>query len=363
MIKINKNSVLYIWIPSKNVISGGAEQLNFLASVLKKFGVNAKCFNFEYNLYLERNNYYTKLYDIDGIGADDIPNEENSIILFPEYMIYTAHATDGDLLKFYKERFSKCQFIFWLMSTSFHDSQKSLRMIYNDLKEFDDKGNTLFVYEQELGKRDLEYFSGIKHFLPLQHGIHEAYYNVPIDLSKKKNIILYNAFKSGTCEYVEKLKPYLNDIEFKCISYNGVDGQLFKEEMCEQYDQCKVFIDFCEFDGRELTPREAVQRNCILYVGDNGDAACFNEYPIPDYYKINKFDDPQILADKIRKSFDNYYDELNEFQIFKNKIRLDTSGFLNTILMLFKPMITKNISIYTTLHNGDINISYSCFTN
>lgn len=362
MIKISKDSRLYIWISPKEAISGGAEQLQFLAHTLKKFGVNVKCFNFQYELYLERNEYYSKLYDVDGIGSDEIINDENSIILFPDYMIYSAQATEGDLLEFYKERFSKCQFIFWLMSTSFHDGKKSLRMTYNDFKFFDDKENTLFACEQELGKRDLEYFSGVKHILSLQHGIHEDYYKVPIDLSKKKNIVLYNAFKPGTREYVEKLKPYLNDIEFKAITYKGIDKHLSKEEMCDQYDECKVFIDFCEFNGRELTPREAVQRNCILYVGNNGDAVYFNEYPIPDYYKINKFDDPQILANKIRKSFDNYYDELNNFQIFKNKIRLDTSGFLNTILMLFKPMITKNISIYTTLHNGDIDISYSSFT-
>ena len=85
------------------------------------------------------------------------------------------------------------------------------------------------------------------------------------------------------------------------------------------YDKAMIYLDFSGFEGREMMPREACLRDCVLFLGNEGNAETFDDYPIDDYYKINRYDDISILCNKIRDVLNNYDSHIQNFEFFKNK--------------------------------------------
>ena len=177
--------------------------------------------------------------------------------------------------------------------------------------------------------------------MKLQHGINDLYYTKQKSC-EKENIVLYNAMKPETKEYVENvLIPATPDIKYEAIRFRGPDAFFTKDEMCNIYDRCKLYIDFCVFEGRELMPREACVRDCILFLGNEGNAATFDDYPIPEKYKLNKYDNVYKIADTLRKAMFNYDEQIKDFAFFKNKCMLEPVGWMFYICSIFGPAIKK----------------------
>jgi len=351
MFKITNESKIYIWGTSLEVRSGGAEVLNLLAATLKKLGVYAKMFSWDMEVY-EQADYYKKLYNVDCCSWKEIKDNENTIIVLPECMI-----ENPDNLNFFIG-FKEAQFIFWWLSSSFDyadlTKKTSKRIQFAKLKSIEDR--SLHLYENEVCGRDILYY-GINNRAKLQHGINDLYYTREKKV-EKENIILYNAMKPETKHFVEDiLIPITPDIKYEAIRFRGPGAFYTKDEMCDIYDKCKLYIDFCVFEGRELMPREACVRDCILFLGNEGNAATFDDYPIPEKYKLNKYDNPYKIADILRNTMFNYDENIKEFSFFKNKCMLEPVGWMFYIYNIFGPAI-KKINLNIKDETSDLNYSY-----
>ena len=112
----------------------------------------------------------------------------------------------------------------------------------------------------------------------------------------------------------------MSDVEFLEVKPTNWGEYISKEELCDRfYDKSMVYIDFSEFEGRELMPREACLRNCVVFLGNEGDAETFDDYPLDDYYKLNRYDNLQEVAAKIYDALDNYEKHLDNQWFFRNK--------------------------------------------
>ena len=333
MIKITKDSRLMIWGASKEVRSGGAEILNKLAAYLKSLGVNAKIFSWAMPVY-EQPEYYKNLYDVNCGSWEEITDDENLIILIPEVMI-----ENPDNVNFFCS-FKKTQFIIWWLSSAFDytdmTKKNSKRLQLRQMRSIENR--CLHLYENEVCARDLLYH-GITTRMRLQHGVHPLFYSYPKQ-SKKKNKVIFNGGKAINETFVNKIKEKLPEIEFIEIGGN-INNYKGKEDLISMYDEAKVYIDFNGFEGREMCPREAVLRDCVLLLGNAGNAETFDDYPLPSWYKVEYFTDEAIneVCDKILECMNNYEEHLQDMNLFKRKCLLEPREWENMVYLIFSDMI------------------------
>lgn len=345
MIKITKDSKLMIWGTSQEVRSGGAEILNKLAAYLKSLGANAKMFSWAMPIY-EQPDYYKNLYDINCGSWEEIEDDENIVLLIPEVMLESP-----DNLHFFCEGFKHIQLIVWWLSSAFDyndlTKKNSKRLQFIELKGIENR--CLHLYENEVCKRDLQYF-GIKDAMRLQHGVHPLFYSYPKQ-SEKKNKVIYNGGKDANDRFVNKIKEKLPDIEFIRIGGGGdLKGYKSKEDLISMYDEAKVYIDFNGFEGREMCPREAVLRNCVLLLGNEGNAATFDDYPLPSWYKVGYVTDSEIdeTCAKIVECINNYDSHIEDMNLFKRKCLLEPKEFENMVYLVFGDLIPDENKIIKT---------------
>lgn len=349
MIKITPNSKLFIWGSTPEVKTGGAEVIQLLASTLKKLNVNCGVFNWAMPMY-EQNEYFKQYYDINCWTWEDIEDDENTIIFLPETMIEIS-----ENLKWFIENFKHAQFMIWWLAVTnatMEETFLSTRRIVSRLKHIENR--SLNVCESEVTMNDLKHF-GLNNALRLSHGVHESYYNLPT-FGQKQDSVMYSGLKPVISEYVEqKLIPIMPDVHFEKIEWS--DDYKTKEDMCKMFDRNKVYIDFSEFPGREMLPREASVRNCVLLIANRGCSTSFEDYPIPEEYKVDMYGDPEPIADKIRFLLNNYNTEIEKFKFFKNKCLGEPLRWMSNIQTVFGNMIPK---INVNYINDGHTVSYSC---
>ena len=338
MIKITENSKIYIWAPQPFVRSGGAEVINLLAADLKRLGAEAYLWNWYQEDKYPQPDYYKALYDVNCASKQDIVDSEDTIILVPEIVLEYEENLDNFL-----SEYPNAQYIFWWLSTSFlysySDVKTSKRLQFQKLKAFSER--SLHLCESEVAFRDCFYY-GHENRALFQHGVNQFFYASP-KLCEKEDVVFYNAYKRGTRDYVEQdLKPLLPDVEFINVKFEGKDKFKGKEEMCALFDRTKVYVDFCGFEGRELMPREACLRDCILILGAEGNASTFDDYPIPDWYKIDIYKDtPEEVCEKIKTSIAEYNTRIGDMRFFKNKCTYEPMKWEWELHNIFGPMIKK----------------------
>lgn len=350
MIKITPNSKLYIWGSSPEVKTGGAEVIQLLASTLKRLGVNCGVFNWAMPMY-KQNEYFKQYYDINCWTWEEIADDENVIIFLPESMIEIT-----ENLKWFVETFKHAQFMIWWLSVNnvkLSNTLTSTRKIVSRLKHIEDR--SLNLCESDVIMNDLKHF-GLNNVLRLSHGVHESFYNLPT-FCQKQDSVMYSGIKLDIAEYVEKkLIPIMPDVKFDKLEWSHTNYKT-KEDMCQMFDRNKVYIDFAEFTGREMMPREAVVRNCALLIANRCCSISFEDYPIPEEYKVDIYGDPAIIADKIRFLLNNYNTEIEKFKFFKNKCLGEPLRWMSNIQTVFGNMIPKiNINYINDGHT----VSYSC---
>lgn len=334
MIKITKNSKLFIWGNSSNVISGGAEVLNMLGAKLKSLGVNCGLFNYGETEGYQQADFYKSLYNINCWSPLDIIDSEDTIVLLPDIMV------EGNFRNEFYRQTSNIQYMIWWLSTGFDYKdmtvKTSRRLQFNELKALKDR--SLHLCESEMSMRDLLYH-GLDNRVPFQHPVNNVFYKSKSDI-KKENIVFYNGLKQYNADFIEKnIIPRLPNITFRKTSY---DNLLSKEDLCKEYDRAKVFIDFSYFEGREMMPREACLRDCIIFLPDTGNAGTFDDYPIPEYYKNSIYTDPDIICKKIENCVFNYENHIQDMSFMKNKFTLEPMKFEWEIRNVFAPMINES---------------------
>lgn len=345
MITITEKSKIMIWGPSSYVRTGGAEMLNMLAAYLKSLGVNARMFNWCMPGEYEQGEYYKLLYDINCGTWKEVVDTPDTVVVLPDTMIeYFEDETNlhsVNVIEFSK-RFQHAQVLVWWMSSGFDFSGYiNRRIVMDTLKSYK---HILHAYEPTIMRNDLEYY-GINEVVPLQHGTNPLYYNYPVKY-QKTNTVFYNGYKGLNRMYIEneiipKVHAKRPDIMFETVNGdNGIGSYKSKSDMCDIYDKTKVYIDFCGFAGRELMPREACIRDCILILGNEGTAALGEDYPIQKEYKVDK-NDSDAICDLIIDCIDNYDKRISDFIFFKNKCMYEPHKWKWEIYNIFGPAIKK----------------------
>lgn len=336
MFKLTEKSKIYIWGTSPDVFSGGAEVINMLAAHLKERGVDAKMFNWDMEMYYQPD-YFKARYDVNCTSWTEIRNEEDYVIILPEVMIENPNN-----LSWFIHGLDKVQFIIWWLSTafmynnlSFKSSKRKMMAGLNLMKN-----RSLNLCESELAMRDLLYH-GLENRMIFQHGTSKVFVEHPVT-STKQRAVMYNGCKQGTPEFVERLKPYMPDVEFLEVKPTNWGEYISKEELCDRfYDKSMVYIDFSGFEGRELMPREACLRNCVVFLGNEGDAETFDDYPLDDYYKLNRYDNLEEVAAKIYDALDNYEKHLGNQWFFRNKCECEPMKWEWETTQLFGKLFKK----------------------
>ena len=337
MFKLTEKSKIYIWGTSPDVFAGGAEVINMLAAHLKERGVDAKMFNWGMEMYYQPD-YFKARYDVNCASWTEIRNEEDYVIILPEVMIENPNN-----LSWFIHGLDKVQFIIWWLSTSFMYNNLSFktskRKMMAGLSLM--KNRSLNLCESELAMRDLLYH-GLENRMLFQHGTNKVFYEYPVT-STKQRAVMYNGCKQGTPEFVERLKPYMPDVEFLEVKPTNWGEYISKEELCDRfYDKSMVYIDFSEFEGRELMPREACLRNCVVFLGNEGNAETFDDYPLDDYYKLNRYDNLEEVAAKIYDALDNYEKHLDNQWFFRNKCECEPMKWEWETTQLFGKLFKNN---------------------
>ena len=257
--------------------------------------------------------------------------------VFPDSRLYMEHPISHG----YFCNFKKAQIIIWWMSSSFQYNdltmKTSKRKMFHRLKFLEER--CLHLYEGESAGRDLLYH-GITNRMRFSHGVHPLFYTQKPKV-EKQDIVCYNPFKPANAEFIKVIKAAMPDVKFVPIGPEEGNGYMTKEELIDVYDSAKVYVDFNEFEGREMCPREAALRDCVLLLNNEGCASTFDDYPIPNWNKIEKYGEGDVdkICEKIRYCLDNYETCLQDMSLFKNKCLTEPAMWKLYVQTLFGPMI------------------------
>jgi hypothetical protein len=154
--------------------------------------------------------------------------------------------------------------------------------------------------------------------------ISNEYTSSIVDYTKKKNWIAYNPRKGF--EITKKLIASAPAFEWKPIE------NMTTLQVMTFLQQCKVYIDFGNFPGKDRMPREAAMSGCCIITGKRGAAKYQQDVNIPTKYK---FDSPLIskkqVIECIEDCFDYFDDRINEFAGYREEIKNEQKKFYQEI--------------------------------
>ena len=320
------NNKIYIWAAGPDNLRGGPEVLCLLCHTLRSLGANAKMFNLGYgkNCVPEE---FRKNYNIETCDNSEILNASSGTIVLPELLIQQEEWGLRQLLDLFKDN----NIMIWFLSTDFTGIiNTTWKNIFEILKFYK---NITYLCESRAVWNLLEFYGVRDKKFMLQHSTHVSFRALK-PLAEKKNIVLYNGYKERTRLIVE------NAIVPKLSGNVEVVGllpgkRLSKEEMCELMDGAKCYVDFCGFKGREMVPREAALRNCVLLLGNEGCASYFEDYPIPSWYKISDLTDADAIVSKIEHIISNYDDCVNDMAFMKRRCAIEHELFVCEAKIVF----------------------------
>lgn len=320
------NNKVFIWAAGPDNLRGGPEVLCLLCHTLRSIGADAKMFNLEYGKNCVPDEFL-KNYNIATCNNDEILNAHGATVVLPELLIQQ----EEEGLKRLLDTFSGNEIMIWLLSTDFTGLiSTTWRNIFETLRLYK---NVTYLCESRAAW-DLLGFYGImdKKFM-LQHSTHITFRTFE-PMAKKENRLFYNGYKERTRFIVE------NSIIPNLSSNIEVVGllpgtRLNKEEMCALMDSAKCYIDFCGFKGREMVPREATLRGCVVLLGNEGCASYFEDYPLPSWYKISDITDTDAIVSKIEHVINNYENCVNDMAFMKRRCAGEYDLFVCEIKNIF----------------------------
>lgn len=286
--------------------TGGTELAHQLVYKLNNKGINAKIAYssskngvFMHPAFAEYINDYVKL--------NDIPDNENTIIVFPE--------TLTDLISNY----SLATIYVWWMSVDNYYNRRNMSL---EVKEYGFPKAILSFFKSKVffkkyGRRkylplsnmtnvkmhlvqsdyafDFLKKNGITNVKYLTDYINKEYterYSA-IDITKKENYVIYNPRKG---------KLFTNKIIKSCPNILFVPLQgMTNSQVIECMEKAKVYIDFGPHPGKDRMPREAAMMKCCIITGKRGSAA-YEDVPIKEKYK---FEDNPSNIKSIKKAIEN----------------------------------------------------------
>jgi len=322
------NNKVYIWAAGPDNLRGGPEVLCLLCQTLRSNGIDAKMFNLAYGIncvpveFLNNYNLWVAT-----ASNEEVLNANDAVIVLPELLIQQEDNGLRGLLDTFREN----KIFIWFLSTDFTGIVNTTwGSIIETLKFYK---NVTYLCESRLAWDLLEFHGVRENKFMLQHSTHIAFRTLK-KTAEKQDRVIYNGYKERTRLIAE------NYIIPNLISNIEVVGllpgtRLNKNEMCDLLDSAKVYIDFCGFKGREMIPREAALRDCVLLLGNEGCASYFEDYPLPSLYKISDVTDTEDICSKIVHVVNHYEDCLNDMAFMKRKCSYEYNMFMCEVKNIF----------------------------
>jgi hypothetical protein len=349
------DSIYYIVCPSNND-TGGPKDLHQLAMELKNLGKKVFIYYFPINQDIKVHKNY-EVFDIPFV--DKIEDSERNILIVPE--------TNQAIL--ISKQYKKIQKLLWWLSLDFffitnftqnHSKysqsiikfpfkvvcffnnitknyfgnlsfSKYLKIIYlnypfNNLVNLQDfkmnLSQSMYQYKVLNSKK-------VKSNLLFDY-IRDEYFHARKDISlkNKKNIICYNPSKSSS--FMKRIINSNPEIKFvKLENYN-------MNEVIEILSSSKIYIDFGFHPGVDHLPREAaILKNCII-TNKEGSALYPEAVPISEKFKFEeKNKNLKKITEKINQIFDNFEEELKEFDNYIKQLENEKVNFRKQVSNIF----------------------------
>ena len=160
--------------------------------------------------------------------------------------------------------------------------------------------------------------------------IRDEYFNARKDVSikDKQNIICYNPSKSSIfMQRIIDSNPKINFVRLENYNMN---------EVIEILSRSKIYIDFGFHPGVDHLPREAaILKNCII-TNKEGSAYYPEAVPINEKFKFEeKNKNLKKISEMINQIFENFEDELKEFNNYVNQLKNEKANFRKQVLNIF----------------------------
>lgn len=350
MLKLNKDSVIYIACPA-NVATGGPELLHQLGLELHKLGVNI------YMYYIGHENSETGIIVHENYHLYGLPyvltfeDHSDNFLILPEAAI--------DMI----DQSNYINYIIWWLSVDYvYVKFDLINQIYNRnslhsrvVCKIIKLISTLPVFKQlyqnyskflvmkliNLTKRSTRYthWAQSQYAVSFLHdlGIHNVEYLSDylrtdfvqqaqgVNLRNKQDIVVYNP-KKGIEFTLDIIKASKGSITFVPIVNMSI------QEVIMLLTSAKVYIDFGNHPGKDRIPREAAILGCCVITGLNGSAKFDKDLSIPNDYKFaNKHKNLIQIVAKIQDTIINYNERWHDFNHYREQIRNEQSEFMKAI--------------------------------
>ncbi|MBM17532.1 MAG: hypothetical protein CL947_00505 [Epsilonproteobacteria bacterium] len=109
-----------------------------------------------------------------------------------------------------------------------------------------------------------------------------------------------------------------------------------EQQVIDALDSAKIYIDFGHFPGKDRIPREALARNCIIFIHNQNCGSDYDSFPIDDYFKFTDNDVTSgVLQQKIAHTLKNFNHMHLKQSSARNKIYNEQQNFKQQIADLF----------------------------
>ncbi len=322
-----KNIIIF----SPASVTGGPEALCQLSYELTKIGHHPHIFwtTFDYANTIQRiyknNRWYLCKQNFDASPSVflqkyktkyvdfDVPLDQSTLIIIPEIW--------GNLIALFQEAHIG---FYWLSIDGFYakfsDNYRSLLF-----EKKSDPYNCIHLSDAPWISKKLQEW-GLTSYL-LEAPISNHYFSTP-KIKQPTNSIVYNPVKGADlAKSFIHLYPMHHYVPLKNMDEQGVINAL---------DAAKIYIDFGNFPGKDRIPREALSRDCVIFIHNAGCATDFDSFPIDDYFRFSETDIINgTLHDKIIYTFNNY-EEMHCKQAYaKDSINKESEKFQQQVKNLF----------------------------
>lgn len=320
---------IYIFCPS-NSKSGGPELLHQLSYSLKKIGINSYMVYYNVKTDVHLHPEFIKYGTVEKKESEIIDDEQNLIIAPESHFAFLR-----------KYRRSK-KAIWWTSVDNYTSWGEPKNRLKNyGISSFIKYPFEIFNCNNLISTVDIHFCQSHYSKMYLKHrGVDETriymltdyisqeYLDSSFSIKKKKNYVAY--FPNKGYEITSKLIEKYPQIEWKPIA-NMTTGQVK-----DLLQECKVYVDFGGFPGKDRVPREAALSGCCVISGKRGASFYYEDLPIQDKYKfnnpINQF--PEIFS-LIQEIFNDYESALNDFDDYRNTISSEKQEFEKEVAFIF----------------------------
>lgn len=323
MIPVKDDATICVLCPAYKA-TGGPELLHQLVYTLNK--QNTKAVICYYGIdktssESPRNSQYDK-YCNTYISFDDLHDESNQIIVFPE--IFIDHL----------DKFKKSTKVVWWLSVDNYLKNYSIpyiikKHLYRRLRHV-----WRLTYPAWRARKKIDYnlaqswyavdylkkhrFNNIEY---LSDYVNEQYVIPDEEISSNRsNIVLYNPRKGF--EFTKKIIEYMPDVTWVPLQ------NLTRDEVRTLLEKAKVYIDFGNHPGKDRFPREAAISGCCVITNRQGSAGYDKDVPLAPQYKFNNKESeiPQIV-ETIKNCLIHYEDHIHDFAEYRSMIRTEKGVF------------------------------------